>query len=200
VAVATESALAALEHVWRALAPLGHPMAVMGGVSLAAWHHIRATRDVDILIGVDRAGIDPVLEVLGARGCRPKRSPPIISVGDHHFVQMLYTPPGELYDIQLDLLLAESELQKSAMARRVASSVPGLAGMVHVLNCDDLVLFKLLAGRMIDRADAAMLLRENRDAIDYEYLRDWVAKLNLQDELEQIWSEAFPGHSLPSAD
>jgi len=104
--VATESALAALDHVWRALAPLGHPMAVMGGISLAAWNHIRATRDVDLLIAVEASGIDPVLDVLRTHGFRPKKSPPLIAVGEHHFVQLLYTPPGEFYDIQLDLLLA----------------------------------------------------------------------------------------------
>lgn len=38
--MATEAALATLDHVWGALAPLGHPMAVMGGISLAAWSHL----------------------------------------------------------------------------------------------------------------------------------------------------------------
>jgi hypothetical protein len=46
---------------------------------------------------------------------------------------------------------------------------------------------------MINRADAAMLLRENRDAIDLSYLRDWAARLALDQEFEQIWQEAFPG-------
>jgi len=47
--VATAAALATLDHVWGVLAPLGHHVAVMGGISLAAWNHIRATRDVDLL-------------------------------------------------------------------------------------------------------------------------------------------------------
>jgi hypothetical protein len=41
--------LATLEHVWQALDSLGHPIALMGGLSVAAWGHLRTTRDVDLL-------------------------------------------------------------------------------------------------------------------------------------------------------
>jgi hypothetical protein len=169
----------------------------MGGLSLAAWNHIRATRDVDLLIAMDRSAVDLVLNVLFSQGCRPKKSPPIVVVGEHHFVQLLYTPPGEFYDVQFDLLLAESELQKSALARRVARDVPGVNRPVDVLHCDDLILFKLVAGRLIDRADAAMLLRENRDATDFDYLSHWVARLDLTEEFAEIWAEAFPNEAMP---
>jgi hypothetical protein len=186
-----------LEHVLRVLTPLGHPLAVMGGISLAAWKHVRATFDVDLLIAVDLSEIDPVVSALSMHGCRPKRSPPMIVVDQHHFAQFLYTPPDEFYEVQFDLLLAESELQKSALARRVTRDVPGISRPVDVLNCDDLILFKLVAGRIIDRADAAMLLRENRDSIDLSYLLSWIAKLNLTADFQSIWAEALPGQSLP---
>jgi hypothetical protein len=198
VPVATEAALATLDHAWRVLAPLGHPMAMIGGMSLAAWNYVRATRDVDLLIAVSPSAIDPVLRILGAHGCRPKRSPPILAVGEHHFVQLLYTPPGEFYDVQFDLLLAESELQASALARRVRRDVPGINQPVDVLHCDDLILFKLVSGRMIDRADAAMLLRENRDAVDVGYLASWVGRLNLGSEFAEAWTEAYPGEDIPT--
>jgi hypothetical protein len=96
------------------------------GISPTAWNYIRATRDVDFLIAVDCSSMGPVLDALRSAGCRSKRSPPIIEVGTHHFAQFLYTPPGEFYDVQFDLLLAESELQKSALARRVRREVPGI--------------------------------------------------------------------------
>jgi hypothetical protein len=195
--VATEAALATLDHVWGVLVTMGHPMAVMGGISLAAWNHIRATRDVDLLIAVDRSAIEPILNVLRSHGLRAKKSPPIISVGELSFVQLLYTPPDEFYDVQFDLLLAESELQKSAISRRVPRNVPGVTHPIDVLRCDDLILFKLVAGRIIDRADAAMLLRENRDVIDFQYLLSWVTRLDLTADLVAIWSEAFPGQEMP---
>ncbi len=195
--MATEAALTTLDRILTVLAPLGHPIALMGGISLAAWNYIRATRDVDLLIAVDLSDVDLVMETLVSQGFRPKKSPPIITVGDHRFLQLLYTPPDEFYDVQFDLLLAESELQRTAMTRRVQRNVPGIHQLVDVLHCDDLILFKLIAGRMIDRADAAMLVRENRDAIDFSYLRRWLTRLNLLSDFNEIWSEAFPGEEAP---
>ncbi len=175
------------------------PCALIGGIALAVWNYPRATRDVDLLIGIESGEIESVVQCLEASGCRPKRSHAVVAVGTHHFLQFLYTPPGEFYDVQFDLLLAESELQKSAIARRVQRDVPGVNRPVDVIRCDDLILLKLLAGRMIDRADAAMLLRENRDAIDFDYLHGWVARLDLTVELSEVWQEAYPDEEPPAA-
>jgi hypothetical protein len=164
--MAGEVVRALLNHVWSTLEPLGYPCALMGGAALAVWHHPRATRDIDLLIGVESDNIDRVIKQLAAANCRPKNKPPLITLGSLHFAQFLYTPPGEFYDAQFDLWLADSELQKSAIARRVRRDIMGVSCPVYVLNCDDLILFKLAAGRMIDRADSAILLRENRVAID----------------------------------
>jgi hypothetical protein len=169
----------------------------MGGIALAAWGYTRATRDIDLLIAVPRAAIDTITRQLRSRGCRPKRQPPLVMVGAHAFVQFLYTPPGEFYDVQLDLLLAESELEKSAIERRVSRNVSGLDRPIDVLSCEDLILFKLIAGRIIDRADAAMLLRENHDTIDSGYLSSWLGRLNLATSYQEIWREAFPAEPLP---
>jgi nucleotidyltransferase AbiEii toxin of type IV toxin-antitoxin system len=188
--MAGEVVRAVLNHVWSALEPLGYPCALMGGVALAVWNHPRATRDVDLLIGVDSINFEPVVDQLRRNGCRPKRSPPLLSVGALHFAQFLYTPPGEIYDVQFDL-------QKSAIARRVTRDVPGVSRTIDVLACDDLILFKLLAGRMIDRADAATLLRENRDTIDFDYFLTWVGRLELTTGFAEIWAEAFPGENMP---
>jgi len=57
-----------LKHVWTTLEPLGYPCALMGGAALAAWHHPRATRDVDLLIGVQSDNIDGVISQLVAAG------------------------------------------------------------------------------------------------------------------------------------
>jgi len=194
--MASETVRAVLLHICNVLKPLGYPYALMGGVALAAWNHPRATRDVDLLIAIDRKSIDSLIEQLISHGCRPKRYPPLIVVEEHSFVQFLYTPPDEFYEVQFDLLLVESELQKSAIQRRLHRNVIGLDHGIDVLSCDDLLLFKLVAGRMIDRADAAMLLRENRLILDFEYLSSWVERLKIGAIWVEIWAEAFPDEPL----
>jgi hypothetical protein len=65
------------------------------------------------------------------------------------------------------------------------------------LSCEDILILKMTAGRIIDRADAAALLRLNRVGLNLAYLTRWVTQLNLGAEWNEIWSEAFPGE--PSA-
>lgn len=195
--MASEVVRAVIGHVWSALEPLGCPCALMGGIALAVWNYPRATRDIDLLIAVEAGDVHSLGERLRASGCRPKHSPPLVAVGTYHFVQFLFTPPGEFYDVQVDLLLAESKLQKSAIERRVRRDVPGVDRSIDILNCDDLILLKLVAGRMIDLADAAMLLRENRDVIDFPYVSSWLARLELSPQFVAIWREAFPDEDPP---
>ena len=195
--MASETVRSVLNFVWNALEPLGHPCALIGGLALAVWSHPRSTRDIDFLLGIERGNVDQVLDLLQSQGCRPKSLPAITIVGDHSFLQLLYTPPGEFYEVQFDFLLAESPFQKLALARSVEREVANLDRPLRVLKCDDLVLFKLLASRMIDRADAVILLRENRESLDTEHLRLWLKNLDLVSEFHEIWRDAFPAESLP---
>jgi hypothetical protein len=112
--------LTALRHVWGTLEPTNCPRALMGGLSLALWKHVRNTRDVDLLIGLEHTSVEAVLDVL-----------------------------------------------------------------------------MLSSGRIIDRADAAALLRLNRTNLDLSYLLTWVNQLTLAAEWADVWQEAFPGEQLP---
>ena len=198
--MAADAVLKALKHVWVSLEPLHAPMAVMGGLALAAWRHVRATRDVDLLIGVSEEDLDPLLSTLTSAGLRPKHQPPLISVGSLQILQLLYEPPGVYLDLQVDLLLAQSEYHRQALARRMPTRLAFLDLDLYVLACEDLILHKLLAGRLLDRADAAMLLRANRVDLNLEYLLGWTTTLSLEAELAQVWEEAFPGEAMPETD
>jgi hypothetical protein len=187
-----EAVLQTLRCAWIALEPLKLPMAVIGGVALSAWNHIRYTRDADLLIGVDDKRLEEIYAAVGKAGFWPRHSPPVIQIDDQKLMQLKFTPPERTMPFQVDLLFAGSEYQKTALARRTRADIPGLDHPVQVLRPEDLIVFKLLAGRVIDRADAAMLLRENRPEIEMAYLADWIRRLSLRDELAEIWREAFP--------
>src|SRR5438046_5804634 len=40
----------ALRHAWESLQEIGVPAAVMGGLAVSTWKHLRATQDVDLLV------------------------------------------------------------------------------------------------------------------------------------------------------
>jgi hypothetical protein len=44
----------------------------------------------------------------------------------------------------------------------------------------------------IDRADAAALVRANRDSLDWDYLARWARELAVTDDLAQARNDAFP--------
>jgi len=98
---------------------------------------------------------------------------------------------------QFDVLLAGSDFHRQAVARAVDRRLPGGMLPVRVVRPDDLIVIKLLAGRIIDLADAAMVLRENRDAIDVQRLERSVEEFGLAADYERIRQEAFPGEAEP---
>jgi hypothetical protein len=190
--MANELVSRVLKHVWNTLQALNIPMAVMGGIALSAWERVRATQDVDLLVDLGPCSADAVLQTLKTAAIRPKRDPPVLQVGDHRFVQLIYEPPGTFLEFQVDLLLADSPYQKQALSRRVPMRLAKLDTDVFVLTCEDLILHKLVAGRILDRADAAELLRANRATLDFGYLRHWIVQLNLVSGWSEVWQEAFP--------
>jgi hypothetical protein len=172
-------------------------MAVMGGLAVAAWQHLRATQDVDLLIGMGGTDVQLILDRLTEAGVRPKREPPLLKLGTFQVLQVLYEPPGAYLELQIDLLLGDSAYHQMALSRRVPIKLPDADFEVPVLTCEDLIVHKLLAGRMIDRADVAALLRVNRTSLDVGYLSHWVSELDLAGDFAEMWAEAFPGGRPP---
>jgi len=191
--VAADALLRSLRHVWLLLEERGVPTALLGGLALATWKHVRATRDIDLLVGVGQDEVEDLLAYLGAAGIRPKRSPAITPLGELAVIQLLYEPEEAFLDLQIDLLLATSEYHQEALRRRIPTQLPELDVPLAVLTCEDLILHKLLAGRLIDRVDAATLLRANRPALDVKYLTDWAHRLGVEDEFVAVCREVFPG-------
>jgi hypothetical protein len=189
--MASDAVLGALRHAWGTLEPLGVPMALAGGLALAVWKHVRATRDVDLLISIGEERVEELLQSLRAAAIRPKRRPPVVTLGGLEVIQLLYEPPEAFVDLQIDLLLARSEYPLEALRRRVSIELAGLDRGIAVLTCEDLILHKLLAGRMIDRVDAAALLRANRQTIDLGYVERWARELKISQELVEVCKEAF---------
>ncbi len=192
-----EVVLNTLRHVWLTLKPLNVPVAVVGGIALATWKHVRATRDVDLLLGVEEKELSRVLQSLLDANLRPKRDLSVTDLGQLGVIQLLYEPPEAFMDLQVDLLLAKSDYHRNALERRVSVQLADLDIEIEVLTCEDLILHKLLAGRIIDRADAAALLRANRESLEFDYLLQWSDGLALGKELAEVWNEAFPDEPLP---
>jgi hypothetical protein len=78
--MAAKMVLAALKHIWATPEPTCCSHALIGGLSLSFWKHVRTTQDVDLLIDLGSAGVEALLNVLKQAGIRTKHQPPIIDL------------------------------------------------------------------------------------------------------------------------
>src|SRR5262245_11937530 len=167
----------------------------MGGLAVALWKHPRNTRDLVMIVDIGDGNVDELIDAMKRAGMRSKRQPPVLAVGDQRVIQLLYSAPGSFLDIQIDVLLADSVYQKEAVRRAQSAKLDG-EHAIAVLSCKDLIIHKFLAGRIIDSADVAALLRANRAVLDMAYLKRWLGQLDLLGDFETIWNETFPSEPL----
>lgn len=189
-----------LVHAWEILEPLEIPVAVVGGICLAAWNHPRFTQDVDLLLALPDTEKEPVVAKFldGGFFFKQDQKPCWIPLGGIDLLQLFYEPPDSFMEFRLDLLAAKSDYHVGILQRRVPVKLPIVEREIAVVSCEDMLILKLLAGRIIDRADAATLLRKNRERLDEAYLLKWIKAHGLQSQLAEIWDEAFPGEQPPN--
>ena len=163
----------------------------MGGLALSAWRYPRSTRDVDLLIGIGQHQPAELIDTLATAGLTTRHVPPVRQLGELKLLQLEFEPPGTFISIAVDLLLVDSEYHQHALSRCVQLTLEPMARPIAVLSCEDLVLHKLLAGRIIDLSDAAALLRLNRGTVDIAYLKSWSGKLGVESDFAKVSLEAF---------
>ncbi|HEY3965812.1 MAG TPA: hypothetical protein VGM05_14735 [Planctomycetaceae bacterium] len=132
--MAGELLLSALRYLWATLAALQVDAALMGGIAVAAWNHIRNTRDVDLLVGVRQSDEDQFLVQLKNAGFKQLRDPALLTIDNSRILQLQYEPPGKFLGIRVDLFFADSEYQVTALSRRVKTIIPGIDLPVFMLS------------------------------------------------------------------
>ncbi|MCA9160167.1 MAG: nucleotidyl transferase AbiEii/AbiGii toxin family protein [Planctomycetales bacterium] len=172
-----------LDRIWTELESRGVVATLVGGLALPIWNYPRSTQDIDLLLAVDDD--QQLLSICEALDCRPKRQPAIVELGSVRVLQAEYSPPGEYVEIDVDFLIGQSEFLQSLSSRNIAIDFAGLENRIRVATCEDLILLKMQAGRLIDLADCQRLIELNPD-LDRVYLELWAGKLNLTSELDKL--------------
>lgn len=72
--MATEAVLNTLRHAWQILQQQHVPAAVAGGIAISTWKHVRATRDVDLLVSVDNCDLGELVKSFVDAGLRATAS------------------------------------------------------------------------------------------------------------------------------
>lgn len=150
-----------------ALAPLldrlGIVWVVIGAVAANRYRsEVRLTGDLDLLVASHGPGLDVLEATVRAAGWVLRRASP-----EGAILRLRHASYGAV-----DLILAETDYQREAIARAAAETGPG-ARSIRVLRVEDVLVHKLIAGRPRDVADIEDILARG-PALDADYLEQWV--------------------------
>lgn len=135
---------------------------VIGGLAVMVVGEPRTTADADAVIFMSPADAETLIDAAGEAGFEVRRDVErerLARTGTLRFRRGLF---------QIDLITASLPFEESAFGR---SSSHDLFGMrLRFPSPEDLILFKVLAGRDKDILDAVGVARRHRDRLDVAYL------------------------------
>lgn len=178
----------ALNVVCNFLDKNGFPYAIAGGMAVAIWGEPRATFDVDLVVIADAASQERLQNAIRSESAfvlEPQTlpMPPEINIVRAHLLDKSAHNPAI---ILVDLLVLSEAIAASLLKRRVSMTVAGIPRWV--CSPEDLILLKLLSGRVKDLEDVRGIRRIQGTAIDEAYLQDWVPRLHCEATWRQIIS------------
>jgi hypothetical protein len=166
----------------------GFPYALAGGMAVAVWGEPRATFDVDLVVAIGADLTDKLLSAIRAEPAfimEPQSlpMPPEINIVRAHLLDKSAQPPAI---ILVDLLLVSEQFAVSLRSRRVEVSIA--AAPRWVCSAEDLIVLKLLSGRVKDLEDVRGIRRVQQESIDEAYVQTWAVRLHCED----IWRSVLP--------
>ena len=175
--MASESFLAgALSDIIRHLNEQSADYALAGEWAFSALVEPRATTDIDLVILLENPSGDTVAQLFTSifESVVPHPAPMVFKG------QSIWRVVGirQECEIVMDLLLAESEFLRHALSRKKPVEFLGLP--VPLLTLEDLILLKLLAGRLQDRADLEKIEQRRAELhVDWDYVKRWKTRLEI---------------------
>lgn len=142
------------------------PACVIGGLAVARWGEPRATQDVDVAV-LTEFGSEPA--VLGELLSRfPSRVPNPHAFAAANRIALLVLADG----VHADVSLAAFPFEREAIER---ASLWELAPQLQIRTCsaEDLIVYKLVAGRPIDVHDVTRIVNRQGRRLDAERIRHW---------------------------
>lgn len=175
--MASESFLAgALSDIIRHLNDQSTNYALAGGWAFSALVEPRATTDIELVILLDHPSAHAVAQLFAStfESVVPHPAPMVFN---GQAIRRLVGIRQEC-EVVVNLLSAESDFLRQALSRRRTIEFLGLP--VPLLTLEDLILLKLLAGRLQDRADLEKIEQRRADIqVDWEYVQRWKTRLGI---------------------
>lgn len=171
-----------LVAVGRALSTVGGEYMLIGGLAVGVWSAPRATKDCDLSVRV-LATSEALEEALAHAGLEVARGDLARAHAGGEAVRLRRRGRAD-EPVVVDLLFASTPFEIEALARRRPLRVLGVD--LPVATPEDLLIFKLIAGRPQDLADAHLLLDLHRPELDMDRVRRWCTDFDVEGRLDAL--------------
>jgi len=157
---------------------------LIGGLAVGAWTTPRGTKDVDLALAVPDA--DKLATALERARLEVDPSQ-LAGLEEGGVLRVQRSVPGQP-SLIVDLLCAGTDFEREALTLRRSSELFGVPTWIG--SPDDLLLFKLIAGRPRDMADADRLIRLGITPEDTDRVRAWAREWEVEDRLDRALEQA----------
>jgi len=158
----------------------GYNYILIGGIAASTVGEARVTVDVDVDIVIKKEDLPDFLNKAKKAGFNVPVKKCIESAEQWGIFQILFG------DYHIDFIIASTDLETQACARRKAIQLHGLKAFFP--TPEDLILLKLVPGRAKDIADVEGLIARHGNKLDKEYLKTWAMKLCDEAQDMRIWN------------
>ncbi len=156
----------------------GVTYALAGGWAYSALVEPRATTDIDLLILLDPPSREQMQALVSSLFDSTIIHPSPMVFQGISIWRIVGIRSGQ--EVVIDFLLADSTYLRTALERR--QTVPFGTLQVPMLSIEDLVILKMVAGRLQDRADLEKIRARQADLrINWSYVDRWKTTLGLVD-------------------
>ena len=140
--------------------------------------------DIDVMVMVDEKKIDMLIRELEAGRLRFDSRFGKKKFSNFYLLRFIYTPKESEIDIKIDIAIAQSSFYKDVFVRKRKIKINNKK--LNFISCEDLVVIKILSGRIIDISDAKELLLSNIENIDKELIKNIAKSIHVNRKLISI--------------
>ncbi|RME70978.1 MAG: hypothetical protein D6776_10925 [Planctomycetota bacterium] len=144
---------------------------VFGAQAVVVWGRPRLTEDVDVTVELRFSEIPELLGDMGAAGFASRVDDPQAFARETFVLPFVHTATG----LALDFVIAGSGLERQFLERAIPIDFGGIE--VPVVQPEDLIVAKLLAGRSRDLEDVEGILRERQGHLELDRIRRLLGEL-----------------------
>ncbi len=147
------------------------PYIIIGGQALLIHGEPRLTKDIDITLGITPESLPRIIEILNDLSLK------VLVDNPEKFVEETWVLPAicPVSKIRVDFIFSNSEFEKNVLKRAINVKIENYP--VKFTTVEDLIIYKIIAGRERDIEDVKNLIIKN--SLDIEYIEKWLERFEI---------------------